>query len=115
MDRIFSGNGWLAFLSIRKRVPDLRAGQLPVQQRLVLVILSILSIHAFLINIDAQDAQDFFRKRLACNPGHPQARAGSSLEWAWPAAAFRPVYPVHPFVVLRAPSWINPCVASWIF
>ena len=43
-----------------------------MQQRLVLVILSILSIHAFLINIDAQDAQDDFRKRLACIPEHPQ-------------------------------------------
>ena len=41
ISRIFSGNGWLAFLSIRKHVPDLRAGQLPVQQRFVLFILSI--------------------------------------------------------------------------
>ena len=24
-----------------------------------------------LIHIDAQDAQDFFRRRLACVPGHP--------------------------------------------
>ena len=53
MHRIFSGNGWLAFLSIRKRVPDLRAGQLPVQQRLVLVILSILCIDVqFLVLLD---------------------------------------------------------------
>ena len=47
-------------------------------------------------NIDAQDAQDFFRKRLACNPEHPQARTGSPPEPASGAATSRPVYPVHP-------------------
>ena len=34
----------------------------------------------FLIHIDAQDAQDFFRRRLACVPGHPQIRTRSSPE-----------------------------------
>ena len=92
----FSGNGWLAFLGIRKSARDHRRSQLLVQQRLVLVILSILSIHAFLINIDAQDAQDFFRKRLACIPEHPQTRTGSSRRSASRAAASRPGYPVHP-------------------
>ena len=65
----FRKRPWLAFLSIRKSMrltgsQDSRRSQLPVQQRLVLVILSILSIHAFLINIDAQDAQDFFWKSV---------------------------------------------------
>ena len=58
MHRIFSGNARLLFLSIRKPAPDHRLSQLLVQQRLVLVILSILCIH-FFIHIDAQDAQDF--------------------------------------------------------
>ena len=48
----------------------------------------------FLIHIDAQDAQDFFRRRLACVPGHPQIRTRSSPESASPAAASRPDYPV---------------------
>ena len=85
----------------------------------------------FFINIDAQDAQDFFRKRLACNPGYPQSPTGPSPEPASSAGTSRPVYPVHPvhrcgiirlwrrvplkqfrlawwpFVVLRAPSWIS--------
>ena len=30
--------------------------------------------------MDAQDAQDFFRRRLACVPGHPQIRTRSSPE-----------------------------------
>ena len=59
----------------------------------------------FLIHIDAQDAQDFFRRRLACVPGHPQIRTRSSPESASPAAASGPDYPVHPghrfqFIVL---------------
>ena len=48
----------------------------------------------FLIHIDAQDAQDFFRRRLACVPGHPQIRTRSLPESASPAAASRPDYPV---------------------
>ena len=44
----------------------------------------------FLIHIDAQDAQDFFRRRLACIPGHPQIRSRSSPESASRAVA-RPV------------------------
>ena len=50
----------------------------------------------FFIHIDAQDAQDFFRRRLACVPGHPQIRTRSSPESASPAAASSPDYPVHP-------------------
>ena len=41
-----------------------------------------------LIYIDAQDAQDFFRKRLARSPEHPQTRTGSLLE---PAPAQEPL------------------------
>ena len=49
----FSGNGWLVFLSIRNPAPDHRRSQLLVQQRLVLVILSILCIHVqFLVLLD---------------------------------------------------------------
>ena len=44
MHRIFSGNGWLLFLSIRKSEPDHRRSQLLVQQRFVLLILYILCI-----------------------------------------------------------------------
>ena len=50
----------------------------------------------FLIHMDAQDAQDFFRRRLACIPGHPQIRTRSSPESAFRAAASGPNYPVHP-------------------
>ena len=56
MHRIFSGNGWLAFLSIRKSEPDHRRSQLLVQQRPVLVILCILCIHV----------QFFGPSRLVC-------------------------------------------------
>ena len=65
----------------------------------------------FLIHIDAQDAQDFFRRRLACVPGHPQIRTRSSPESASPAAASRPDYPVHPVhrCSIDSPSrWICP-------
>ena len=65
----------------------------------------------FLIHIDAQDAQDFFRRRLACVPGHPQIRTRSSPESASPAAASRPDYPVHPVhrCSIYSPSrWICP-------
>ena len=49
----FSGNGWLLFLGIRKPAPDHRLSQLLVQQRLVLVILSILCIDVqFLVLLD---------------------------------------------------------------
>ena len=64
-----------------------------------------------LIHIDAQDAQDFFRRRLACVPGHPQIRTRSSPESASPAAASRPDYPVHPVhrCSIYSPSrWICP-------
>ena len=63
------------------------------------------------INIDAQDAQDFFRRRLACVPGHPQIRTRSLPESASPAAASRPDYPVHPVhrCSIYSPSrWICP-------
>ena len=50
----------------------------------------------FLIHMDAQDAQDFFGRRLACIPGHPQIRTRSSPESASRAAASGPNYPVHP-------------------
>ena len=65
----------------------------------------------FLIHIDAQDAQDFFRRRLACVPGHPQIRTRSSPESASRAAASRPDYPVHPVhrCSIHSPSrWICP-------
>ena len=65
----------------------------------------------FLIHIDAQDAQDFFRRRLACVPGHPQIRTRSLPESASPAAASRPDYPVHPVhrCSIYSPSrWICP-------
>ena len=65
----------------------------------------------FLIHIDAQDAQDFFRRRLACVPGHPQIHTRSSPESASPAAASRPDYPVHPVhrCSIYSPSrWICP-------
>jgi len=45
MHRIFSGDGRLAVLNIRKSARDHRRSQPPVQQRPVLIILSILSIH----------------------------------------------------------------------
>ena len=63
------------------------------------------------ININAQDAQDFFRRRLACVPGHPQIRTRSLPESASPAAASRPDYPVHPVhrCSIYSPSrWICP-------
>ena len=65
----------------------------------------------FLIHIDAQDAQDFFRRRLACVPGHPQIRTRSLPESASPAATSRPDYPVHPVhrCSIYSPSrWICP-------
>ena len=74
-----------------------------------LFCLSIFSIH-----IDAQDAQDYFRKRPASIPEHPQIRTRSSPESASRAVASRPGYPVHPvhvqfMVVLdgSAPSWAS--------
>ena len=65
----------------------------------------------FLIHIDAQDALDFFRRRLACVPGHPQIRTRSLPESASPAAASRPDYPMHPVhrCSIYSPSrWICP-------
>ena len=65
----------------------------------------------FLIHIDAQDAQDFFRRRLACVPGHPQIRTRSLPESASPAAASRPdypVYPVHRCSIYSPSRWICP-------
>ena len=64
-----------------------------------------------MIHIDAQDAQDFFRRRLACVPGHPQIHTRSLPESASPAAASRPDYPVHPVhrCSIHSPSrWICP-------
>ena len=64
-----------------------------------------------LIHIDAQDAQDFFWRRLACVPGHPQIHTRSSPESASPAAASRPDYPGHPVhrCSIYSPSrWICP-------
>ena len=45
MHRIFSGDGGLAVLDIRKYARDHRRSQPPVQQRRVLIILCILCIH----------------------------------------------------------------------
>ena len=53
----------------------------------------------------------FFRRRLACVPGHPQIRTRSLPESASPAAASRPDYPVHPVhrCSIYSPSrWICP-------
>ena len=47
------------------------------------------------MNIDAQDAQDFFRKRLARIPEQPLTRTGSSAEPASRAGTSRPVHPVY--------------------
>ena len=61
------------------------------------------------------DAQDFFRRRLACVPGHPQIRTRSSPESASPAAASPPDYPVHPVhrCSIYSPSrWICPVVGG---
>ena len=57
------------------------------------------------------DAQDFFRRRMACIPGHPQIRTRSLPESASPAAASRPDYPGHPVhrCSIYSPSrWICP-------
>ena len=62
----------------------------------------------FLIHIDAQDAQDFFRRRLACVPGHPQIRTRSLPESASPAAASGPDYPVHRCSIYSPSRWICP-------
>ena len=43
------------------------------------------SMGRFLFHMDAQDAQDFFRKRLACSPEHPLIRRRSSPESASPS------------------------------
>ena len=45
MHRIFSGDGWLVVLDIRKSARDHRRSQPLVQQRPVLIILCILCIH----------------------------------------------------------------------
>ena len=58
--------------------------------------------------MDAQDAQDFFRRRLACVPGHPQIRTRSLLESASRAAASRPDYPVHRCSIDSPSRWICP-------
>ena len=49
----------------------------------------------WIFNIDAQDAQDFFRKGKAFDPGHPQTRSRLSPEPTPGAASSRPVNPVH--------------------
>ena len=59
-----------------------------------------------IINIDAQDAQDFFRIRLAWYPGHRQARTGSSPQPASGAGTSRPVNPVNP---------VHPCLITYRF
>ncbi len=51
---------------------------------------------SWFIHMDAQDAQDFFRRRLACSPGHPQIHTRSLSESASRATASRPVNPVYP-------------------
>ena len=73
-----------------------------------LFCLSIFSIH-----IDAQDAQDYFRKRPASIPEHPQIRTRSSPESASRAVASRPgypVHPVHPCSIYGRSRWICPVV-----
>ena len=58
--------------------------------------------------MDAQDAQDFFRRRLACVPGHPQIHTRSSPESASPAAASGPDYPGHRCSIYSPSRWIYP-------
>ena len=65
----------------------------------------------FVIHIDAQDAQDFFWRRLACVPGHPQIHTRSLPESASPAAASgpdNPVHPVHRCSIYSPSRWICP-------
>ena len=57
---------------------------------------SMSSMSRGFIDMDGQDAQDFFWRRPPCSPGHPQIRTRSSPESASRAAASRPAYPVHP-------------------
>ena len=53
MHRIFSGDGWLAILDIRKSARDHRPSQRLLQQPLVLIILCILCIHVqFIVLLD---------------------------------------------------------------
>ena len=68
----------------------------------------------FLIHIDAQDAQDFFRRRLACVPGHPQIHTRSSPESSVSsAAASRPAhYPGHRCSIYSPSRWICPVVGG---
>ena len=50
---MFSEDGWLAVLDIRKSAPDLRPSWLLVQEALVLYILCILCIHVqFIVLLD---------------------------------------------------------------
>ena len=117
MHRIFSGNGWLVILGIRKPAPDHRRSQLPAQQPLVLFILFILCIHVHkkisiprrrcrLIQVGemSQAVPGLVRAGRPRSRGDPfwrigDARTGSSPESAPRAATARlvyPVYPVHP-------------------
>jgi len=53
MHRIFSDDGWLAVLDIRKSAHDHRRSQRFVQRPLVLIILCILCIHVqFMVLLD---------------------------------------------------------------
>ena len=66
---------------------------------------SMSSTDRFLIHMDAQDAQDFFRRPLAWFPGHPQIRTRSSPKSAFRAAASRPDDPVHPCSIDSPSRW----------
>ena len=85
MHRIFSGNGWLVILGIRKPAPDHRRSQLPAQQPLVLFILCILCI-------DVHKKISIPRRR----PGSPPPHQGGEIPPG--ARASRP----HPFSFIEA-------------
>ena len=51
---------------------------------------------ARVIDMDAQGAQGIFWSRLACSPGYPPIRTGSSPELVSRAGSAGPVNPAHP-------------------
>ena len=57
---------------------------------------SISSMSRGFIDMDGQDAQDFFWRRRACSPRHPQIPKRLSPESASRATAPHPDHPVHP-------------------
>ena len=67
-------------------------------------------------DIDAQDAQDLWGKRMACNPEHLQIRTGSSPEAAPRAESCRRVDPVNrcqPALLRNSQRGRLSCRQSW--